>query len=478
MKTDFRPGYATFQLSNAELIQLARLQASKPDEVDKQLDQFLKDDRLQAYDPQELQTALESLDLSPQLDRLQKEQDKPWSYLDCGLYRRLTLPEHEPQADRADNCASLAQAALSLFDDLDGNHNGRLSGRELESALHSDRYHGDQAATLVCLRSQQSALQGCKRDGSGITRADLESLAEKGITQGGKTTDKEASAHLNLSFEGRKQLAQTLPLRLPLSQESFDPADLRQGKSGSCVSLATLIGRTPGEVAGMFTSNPDGTITVTFRDGSRCTVEDVSDAERLYQASAGQGERWPALLELAEGGRLASLGGDREFPDRAPRSYLARGQRYNDAFGMLAGSRPRLTWLTRVSPNQARQSLQEALKAGPAVSASRWPSPSGVVGNGVVSNHAYAVLAYDPESDRVKLRNPWHNTEWAGHQDGVDDGVFEMPFLQFYASFRDIVGHGGPPGLVRQGYHLAITGLRHCLGLWQQVCDALVPWDR
>lgn len=478
VKVDLRQGYANFQLNNHELVQLARLQASAPDQVEDRLGKYLEEDLRDAYEPAELKAALETFELAGQRDRLETHQDEVWSDLERGLYRRLGLPLHDPKPELAERCSELAAAGLQLFDRLDSDGNGRLSGTELERALASDAWEREEAAALVCLRSEQETLRKCHKDGRGITRADLESLAQRGVTQNGDRPDPKSSARLNASFTGRKLLAQSLAPRRPLSEESFDPSTLRQAKSGSCVSLATLLGESRQEVARMFTVHADNTVTINFRDGHTQRLADVSLAERLYQASAGDGERWPALLELAVGARLAELGGLRAFPDRFPRSQIAVGQRYEDAFALLSGRRPRHYDLSEVSPERGRELLQQALQNGPAVAASRWPGPDGVLRNGIVENHAYAVLAYDRESDLVTLRNPWRKAEWVGSPDGQDDGLFQMPFLEFYASYREVVGRGEPPGLLRRGYTLAVNGLRRCLGHFQHVLELVAPWER
>ena len=117
----------------------------------------------------------------------------------------------------------------------------------------------------------------------------------------------------------------------------------------------------------------------------------------------------------------------------------------------------RVNFSTR-SPERAREELGEALKAGTVVAGSR----VGVT-NGVVGNHAYRVTGYDAESDTVSLRNPWKKTEWMGWQDGQDDGCFQMPFLQFYASYAQIAVTDRE-NLLSRGMFVAGQAARRCLG--------------
>ncbi|MFN8611260.1 MAG: C2 family cysteine protease [Vulcanimicrobiota bacterium] len=421
MKLDLRDSYASYQLNNSELVRLAR---APQDQLQKLHDQFCQSDTREDYTPQELEAALQSLGLAQHRSQLESKKEA-WSPLECGVYRRLGLPQYDPAPAEAANCPTLAQAGLQLFARLDRNQDGRLSPRELEAALVSDEYQGHEAAALVMLHCEQELLKDCVRDGAGITRADLEHLRDKGVDG--------QNARLGTGLAAREALADALGPPLPLMQESFDPASLRQAKSGTCASLAILHGQKPEQVRGMFNDHGDGTVTVTLKDGSRHHLKDVSMAERLYQASAGQGERWPALLELALGSRLAQLGKPHKFDDLSARSHIALGQPYELGFRLLTGAPCRRIDIGLRSPQRCREELQQALTQGTVVAGSR----DGVK-NGVVGHHAYRITGYDPQRDVVSLRNPWRKGEWAGCQDGQDDGSFEMPFLQFYASYSQL----------------------------------------
>ena len=441
MKLDVRDSFASYQLNNSELVRLAR-DPSRHEE-------FCKTDTREQYTPAELDQALDGLGLSSERARLEAL-EKPWDSLDCGVYRRLALRDHDPAPVSAPNCPSLAEAGLALFERLDSNKDGRLASKELESALVSDQYHGKEAAALVMLHCEQSLLKGAVRDGAGITRADLVHLHEKGIEG--------ENARLTTGLTAREKVAAELSPRQPIMEESFDPAALRQAKSGTCASLATLLGQKTEQIRSMFADNGDGTVTVTLGDGSRQLLRDVTDAERIYQASAGDGERWPALIEMAIGQRLKQLGQQHKYEDRAPRSYIALGQSYDHTFRMMAGSPCRRIEFTQRSPQRARQELGEALQKGTVVAGSRYG-----VKNGVVGNHAYRVTGYNAETDTVSLRNPWKRAEWEGCKDGKDDGCFEMPFLQFYASYAQIAVTDRE-NLLSRGMFLAGQTARRCLG--------------
>ncbi|MBN9418886.1 hypothetical protein ABS71_11330 [bacterium SCN 62-11] len=431
--------FARYQLNNSELVRLA---ATPRERQKATLDRFLKEDERQPYTPDQLKQAFQHFGLDARLQQLEGKQDQSWSPWECGLYRRLSLPDHDPSPSpklQGNECAELAQTALGLFERLDQDHNGRLCATELDEALHQADVQGADAAAVIVMRCFQKEIGNRQ----GITRKDLEKLKTDGPNRMANT------------FRVRKNQAGSLSPRKPIMEESFDPKEIRQGSNGTCVSLSTLIGTDADHVRSMFQDNGDGSVTVRLKDGSEHRVEDVSLAERLYHARGKDDERWPALLELALGERLGDLAGLRGLPDRTPRSYVATGQMFSDAYSLMLGQKRHKVNFDHQSPNQIREKLSQAVRrGGPLVTASRWET--GLFGrsltplkNGVVGMHAYAILGYDEKRDTVTLRNPWHKGEWVGAQDGQDDGTFDMPFLQFYASYGTLVSPAGPTGLLR-----------------------------
>jgi hypothetical protein len=64
---------------------------------------------------------------------------------------------------------------------------------------------------------------------------------------------------------------------------------------------------------------------------------------------------------------------------------------------------------------------------------------SKVAPRGLVARHVYTVLAYDPQKDRVQLRNPWGAgrgyDQGAAPPPGTDDGVFWLALAEFANAF-------------------------------------------
>src|SRR5262249_29242680 len=58
---------------------------------------------------------------------------------------------------------------------------------------------------------------------------------------------------------------------------------------------------------------------------------------------------------------------------------------------------------------------------------------------GLPDQHEYSVLAFDPRTGLVTVRNPWGNSEPrgppGGPRDGQDDGVFTMTLAEYRRAF-------------------------------------------
>jgi hypothetical protein len=189
----------------------------------------------------------------------------------------------------------------------------------------------------------------------------------------------------------------------------------------------------------MFTEGSEpGSYDVQFPDGKKETVREPSLAERLFHSHGVDGERWPAILEIAAAQRLLEEGGQTKDGLRG----VIEGIDPEFALPAMTGRPALRSSLDEISPSQTRELLRQGLSSGGPVICGSRPAANGdfinveELHNGIANSHCYSIQGYDPESDRVTLQNPWHKGEWKFAQDGQDDGVFEMPLRDFYASFR------------------------------------------
>jgi hypothetical protein len=388
------------------------------------------------------------------------DENKVWSSYDRAVYRRLSAPANDPVAPSAKEAktgdAKFVASALALFNQCDENGDKRLSAVEVDHAMAKIGYTETESATLVMLRRNLPQLSTCHKDPEEmlISRANVKKkgpdlLSQDDLRQfetSGIPNDSKTTAKLNRQLAGLTKQATEMKPALDLNQENFDPMAVQQGRAGSCVMLSTEAGATTETIRNMFQDNNDGTFLVKFLDGKTETVNDLTPTERLYHARSGDGGRWPGLMEMAMGQRLAKI---KPPADGSVRTSV-NGQSYLETIPAFSGKTATAYELDKLSIAETRKILTLiASQDGPVICATR----SVVKGNdaaisvealntGIANNHAYTITGpkYDPKTDEVFLRNPWHAGEWTIKQDGVNDGLFKMPLAQFYSNYRVVMG--------------------------------------
>jgi hypothetical protein len=187
-------------------------------------------------------------------------------------------------------------------------------------------------------------------------------------------------------------------------------ADVKQGNLSDCYFLAALGALAldkPSAITSMFTDNRDGTFTVRFYNAGvakyvtvdRMLPTDASgnliyDGAGASATNSGN-ELWVALAEKA----YAQINQSGWLDRPAGTSYSSIEEGYSDdALMQVTGGKA--GWTAIVASSSAQ--LQAAVSAAkPTILDSR-PSP----GNGVVADHTYPVVAYNPTTQLFTLSNP------------------------------------------------------------------------
>jgi hypothetical protein len=452
ISTELRNGlvqaYLGYRLNNSELVDLVQRAESPEGKVEDTFASYSQRDVdwRGEVTAEQVKGTLQSLGLSQQLSAL--DQSKVWSAEQRALYRRLSRPEDDAGSQPAPQApapldAGLVAAVEESFSSWDRDGNIRIEASELDY-LMSGGYYGEKleiandpgkaAALATLLRYQDLLSAGNPGDGSGVSLSDLRLWSsDQGRIASG------AMQAVNEVYQEYLERAHKLDMSKPLSQESIDPRDIHQGVVGSCVLLSTTIGTEPGRLQSMFAPIAgDGGYTVTFPDGARETVREPSLAERLHHSRGKDSERWPALIEIAAAQRL--IGEGKRAPDGI-RGVLD-GIDPEFAIAALTGKPADKRSIDELSVAQTRDLLEHALSAGGPVICGSRPTANGdfinveELHNGIVNGHCYSIQGFDPTTGMVKLQNPWHKHEWKHASDGADDGVFEMPLVDFYCSYR------------------------------------------
>ena len=436
--------YLGHRLNHSELVALTQKGETSPtfEEDFSRLTERNSDQR-EVYTSEQLDDAWQTLGLKEQFAGL--DETSVWSAEDRALHRRLSQPQHDPKTgDEALPPAALEPELASLlkenFDAWDRDGNTRLTADELDY-LMTGGVMGEKleiandpqlAPVLTTLMRYDRLLGSARNDGDGITLADVEAWSSDAALKSTGTI-----SLVNEAYAMYRTEAESAEVGQPLAQEQIAPELIQQGVAGSCVLLATLAGTSAEDLRSLVQDNEDGTHTVNFADGVSETISDPTLAERLYHSSGAGADRWPAIFEIATAQRVMSQG-------RRPEGLRSAidGISPELAIPALSGKPVQMTSLDEVTLADAREVLADAVaNGGPVICGSRARALSDFINveelhNGIANGHCYSVLGYERDSDLVTLQNPWHKGEWAFAQDGADDGVFEMPLRDFYASFR------------------------------------------
>lgn len=443
--------FLAYRLSRSQLCQLMETDPSKWEDTFTAFT-ALDNDLATAPATTTVQQAVSELGLPERLKEL--SDDAVWTREDRALYR--VMAHFEDSADQAPAAKTAAQPQ-GFFDvvaahmgEWDRNGDNCLDAGELDLAL-SGGYYGERAelanepeaaAALVTLMQKERLLAAAKpEDGEKLSTLDLmtaRSMADSRLEL--------IANNVALTYEETLERSQKMPAAKPVDLQDLDPRLLQQGVAGSCVLLSTTATLKKEDLQRMLQGLEDGSSKVAFADGAEETVRPLTLAERLYHSRGADGDTWPAVLETAVAQRL--------YTESASHFDSLRGAidgvSPQDAVKLLSGQDTDQRMLDELSVNQTRHALGELLAYGGPILCGSRPNALGDfvsvedLHNGIINGHAYSVLGYNRETDKVTLRNPWKRKEWK-HQDSPDDGVFEMPMRDFYSSYRWIAAANGKP---------------------------------
>lgn len=350
-----------------------------------------------------------------------------------------------------------AQTVLSNFDRWDADHDGALEPKEVAKAALDSKYHGEDAAALAALHTWLSAT----KDVPALTKPWFQMYqpskrpaAEPGADQAAVRAARKAYEASPASLQG----TYTAALRRIRNAQTFlyNPegpsiGDIRQGALGDCFFLAPLgavVHRNPEDVRRLIKPT-DGGFLVQFGDGKAIKITPPTDAEIGMGGATTAGGFWVRAAEKAFGSRNFADGQESESVARDNN----RGGNTGKAGTALTGHKFTGVRLianyqkevpdTDLAPilERLRKELPSALDQRRLVLAS---TPNKGTPISITPNHAYAIFAFDPTTDRITLWNP-HGDNFApkgaeGFEFGFArrNGEFSMPLRDFIRTFSRI----------------------------------------
>jgi hypothetical protein len=329
----------------------------------------------------------------------------------------------------------LVRKALDLFPKLDANGDGVVNRAEARTLLTQFEQLGLTAAEAATLYSQQHDLVDALDPGweshEKLTTGDLKALLPENQGQAPARHVDEILTQVSIRLRNQEKLGVVPEVSLYLSCDGPDPLKVNQGTEGSCWFLGGLPTLTPDELTGLLVAKDDGNFEMTLPDGTVESITPLNEAERRVY-SRGDGS-WSGLLEKGVSQLLARTGDDITGGFAKDGLKLLRGV---EADGVSIMDAP----LNAGEPDlrdrrELAKMLERSTKAGLAIFTHAFIEDHDADVSAITGlNHAYTVVGYDPKTEMLKIRNPWGNGEKAD-KDGVNDGNFTMPLLEFSANY-------------------------------------------
>ncbi len=239
--------------------------------------------------------------------------------------------------------------------------------------------------------------------------------------------------------------------------------ECKQGSLGDCYLVAATgaaINRDPMIISKMITMSPDHTsYIVRYPDGNEVRVPALTEGEIAMGGAATKNGLWLRILEKAWGVRKIS-GSKKLDPGAEPIDAMGHGGSIRSTLEAMTGHKAVSFRLgntkqgANVTPDRLRMELTEAIKDHRLIGAA---TPSVVTVPGISPNHAYAILGYEADTDRVNVWNPHVNRFTPKDVPGLtagyttSEGMFSMPLSEFIATYSAIsIESPGPRRLLRK----------------------------
>jgi hypothetical protein len=403
-------------------------------------------------------------------------------------------PSHTPR---------FSEVVAEHFESWDADHNGRISPTEIDRACVNSAIRGPEAAAVAALKR---IVRSEKYELPPLTREFLsKSSSRTGRHSTPRSIDREDSTEKVSGQEAHADPAAPSPAPAPipdfqgrysqclsriektdrsLFRENAPPATdhCHQGPLGDCFFVSIVGGAVhhdPATVRSMITPlDGDRGYDVRFGNGRAVHVSPLTDAEVAISSTTadrtghpgGEG-LWLAVLEKAFG-TLRITDTPSRYSTESATDAIAKGGSTSSSIQLLTGHQTDRIPLKRQfrvwNPDQTdrdgkhlssaahttrpagdledlekktRAGIDRALRAGRLVAAG---TADEKVPPGMSPKHAYAVLAFNPDTDVVTVWNPHGNAFHPRGQPGITtgyptkSGVFEIPVKDFVQVFNGV----------------------------------------
>jgi hypothetical protein len=397
------------------------------------------------------------------------------------------------QAEAAAPFTILVGETLANFAAWDRDHDGTLSEGEIDRLLTDPQVKGKDAAAAAALkismRSRKYAVPPITREyllrfdryasklpkspspvgenkdrdiGDTILTPTLPKKADSTTSDSASANPTTTIAKTGTEFPPMERIRRLCMQRIRRAKgEAFTAGpprlrDVHQGQLGDCYFLAVLggmVNRDPEQVHQMIVPSTEGGFDVRFPATKATHVPAFTDGEIALSSSASDSGRWVAIFEAAFGsvrndlrnpGKTVAIKTD-AIRDGGTITATIEALTGHDAkrFGLRKASVKEMLLAEQVANRLPilRTAITDALKEKRLACVS---TNTNTLPPGISPKHAYAILHFDAEHDRVTIWNPHGNQFTPKGEAGVEngyptkDGVFTVPLSDLARIFSGV----------------------------------------
>jgi hypothetical protein len=358
--------------------------------------------------------------------------------------------------DRARPTPTFAKVVQENFPHWDLNHDGRLESSEVDQLMNRKGIHRDAAAALATIKRYERSETEEQRNKYAPSEEELVSnhLSEGPVQPLDPAAGKPQVYHFETHFHNNLKMLASINRQLYAGKGPNFTA-MHQGPIGDCYFFCItgyLAARYPERITRMIIAEQDGSYLVHFGDGEKFRVPAPTDAEILVNNSGSSLEDglWLPVLEKAIGEKMRQAAKSAKRTVEAT-DAMAHGGSPKKVMQWYTGheaidiklrdptqERTRLSELRRLLPQTLERRELASVSMGKQAPANQANIPH------LGYHHAYAIFAYDRNSDEVTLWNPWGNNVTPKGPAGIhygfptNHGIFKVPLKTLYEQFSSV----------------------------------------
>jgi hypothetical protein len=336
------------------------------------------------------------------------------------------------------------------FAKWDKNRDGKLTALEVDAAVRDHGVTGPAAAAAAAVH----VFLRTKSAPESVTKVDL--LKDHKSDDAGRRDKNGGAANVPGTYRSFNHHLAAVPRQVFAGKDVPHLGGVSQGNVGDCFlisSIGAAVQRNPEFVKRLIREHADGSCELTFPGGRTIRVPKLTDAEVCLGSSAGDQGLWLNVFEKALGELFIASKGPKA-PKDIDLDTINRGGDPAEVLRLLTAHQVTTVTLKKKKPQTDTEfaALQAQVHKVMAAEAHAkllmcCATSGGPLPHGVISDHAYAVVGYDPRTQVVQIWNPWGADydvklkpgTTPGLQNGyeVTKGHFSVPLHDFVRVFSD-----------------------------------------